>query len=112
RTSTAALHARVDAEIGGLLQHPTAGYAQFLTATARGLFPIERALDEADVAAILPDWPKRSRAEALKSDLAALSVACPAGEDTVALPPGDGAYPFGVLYVLEGSRLGGGVILR
>jgi heme oxygenase len=67
--------------------------------------PIERAL--ADMPA-LPAW--RPRAEVLAADLHALDRSLPA---TMAFaPPRDRAEALGLLYVLEGSRLGGAIIVE
>lgn len=112
RASTASLHARVDAYMGGLLRQADGGYEQFLTATARAVLPLERALCEAGVSEILQDWPQRARADALLADLATLSLPEPdpsAGYHDPGLR--DEAYMLGALYVLEGSRLGARVLL-
>ena len=92
-----------------LLQHSD-GYARFLLATARALLPLERELEAANVSAILPDWVQRSRSSSLRSDLAAMSLVEPVEEAW--LPRSDEAYLFGIVYVLEGSRLGARVLLR
>lgn len=112
RAATASLHARVDDHMGTLLQQPD-GYATFLAATAAGLLPLEQALAEAGISAVMTDWPLRTRSAALRADLASLSLSAP---DTP-LPSeefkrGGEAFLLGALYVLEGSRLGARVILR
>lgn len=109
RNSTASLHARVDARMSQLLRQP-GGYARFIATTAATILPLESVLEEAHVSELLPDWEQRSRATALRSDMAALSLAEPIGQ--ISLPRRDDAYLFGILYVLEGSRLGSRVILR
>lgn len=113
RNSTAELHARVDGHMGKLLQHTDGGYAEFLVASAEAILPLEHALEAANVSAILPDWEERSRSAALLADLADLSLSAPAWrniDDSHRFI--DEAYQFGVVYVLEGSRLGARVILR
>jgi heme oxygenase len=113
REATAGLHARVDRHMGGLLQHAPDGYARFLSATACAVLPLEHALNKAGVAALLPDWPQRARSPALLADLAELHLPVPAEPDACAtLPLESEAFAFGVLYVLEGSRLGARYILR
>lgn len=113
RNSTAELHARVDRHMGQLLQQADGGYAEFLLMSATAILPLEHALKAANVAEILPDWEERSRSTAILADLADLSLSAPAGrsiKDDQRLT--DEAYQFGMLYVLEGSRLGARVILR
>lgn len=109
RASVASLHSRVDTRMTELLARPD-GYEQFLSATAGALLPLERALESADVSRIVPDWAQRARSAALRSDLADLALIEPAFE--ARLPQSDGAFILGVLYVLEGSRLGSRVVLR
>jgi heme oxygenase len=109
RAATASLHRRVDTHMTALLKQSD-GYARFLLATARAQLPLERALEAANVFAILPDWAQRSRSASLRSDLAAMSLVEPVGE--VRLPRSDEAYLLGIVYVLEGSRLGARVVLR
>ena len=65
--------------------------------------PIERALQ---AVAALPAW--RPRREALTDDLQALGCAIPV--PIAVAVPGDRAEALGMLYVLEGSRLGGAII--
>ncbi len=113
RSATAALHERVDAYFAQFLQQGDKGYERFLLSSASAILPLEDALDKAGVSAVLPDWDERSRSAALKSDLAELSLAPPVVDGVAGLPlPSDEAYLFGVLYVLEGSRLGARVISR
>jgi heme oxygenase len=112
RAATASVHARVDTYMGGLLRQTDRGYEQFLTATAHAVLPLERALCEARVSELVHDWPLRCRSDALREDLAALSIAEP---DTHPIHEGprlrDEAFMLGALYVLEGSRLGARVLL-
>lgn len=111
RRATAEAHARLDAgwDIHDLAQRPA--YTAFLSSMAAALVPLEARLEADAVAARLPDWPVRRRSAALLADLAGLSVrpahAAPTGPDGSG--PGEIA---GILYVLEGSRLGGQLILR
>ena len=113
RSSTAALHHRLDDRMARLLRLGEAGYAEFLIINAAAVMPLEQALADADVEAILPDWNLRARSAALRSDLESLSLPSPdlANAGSV-LERSDEAYRFGVLYVLEGSRLGAKVIRR
>jgi heme oxygenase len=87
-----------------------AGYREFLQLSAAAVGPVEEALREAHVERILPDWEDRSRTASLRADLAELGATTP---PAVWPPPlGDEAHQFGVIYVLEGSRLGAKVLVR
>jgi heme oxygenase len=72
--------------------------------------PIEDALEAADVAALVPDWNERSRRQALARDLAELDTG--AARAMPFAPIRSHAFAFGVLYVLEGSRLGATSLAR
>lgn len=112
RRETAEAHARLDAGWEGHDLTRRRAYAAFLSGMAGALLPLEARLEAAGVAARLPDWSARRRSRAILSDLAGL------GAEPAPLPGlGDvaglgGAGMAGILYVLEGSRLGGTVILR
>jgi heme oxygenase len=110
RSATAHLHAELDARLAPLLKQGEAGYAQFLAGSASVILPVEQVLTEANVAALLPDWRLRSRSLALRQDLAELALAEPLG---LTPPEATGeAFQFGMLYVLEGSRLGARLLLH
>jgi heme oxygenase (biliverdin-IX-beta and delta-forming) len=110
RAATAAAHARLDDLLSTLdLGHP-AGYAAFLLSQAPAVAAVERALDEAGAARWLDDWPGRRRWPALVQDLAALGLAPPPAAPGPVLS-GE-AEVLGAAYVLEGSRLGGALLLR
>jgi heme oxygenase len=110
RAATADLHAELDCGLAPLIKHGDAGYARFLLCSAAALLPIEQALAAADVATLLPDWPLRSRSHFIRLDLAELMLC----EPRLFPPPEvcDEAFQFGMLYVLEGSRLGARLLLR
>jgi heme oxygenase (biliverdin-IX-beta and delta-forming) len=110
RSETATDHANVDARFSALIDLGTAGYGEFLRLSAAAICPLEQALLEGKVECILPDWEERSRRAALRADLADFGIADP----TLAQRPslGEEAHQFGVLYVLEGSRLGARVLAR
>lgn len=86
------------------------GYRNFLRMQAAALLPLEAWLDARGAEALPPDWPERRRAGALRADLAALDLTEPRPAH-VAIAPCRAAVA-GVLYVLEGSRLGGGLLQR
>jgi heme oxygenase len=109
RAATAHLHAELDTCLAPLIKHGDAGYARFLLRTAAALLPLEEALERANVATLLPDWSLRSRTQSIRVDLAELMLC-----DPPLLPPPEirgEASKFGMLYVLEGSRLGARVLL-
>jgi heme oxygenase len=71
---------------------------------------IEAALESAGIRQVLPDWDKRRRREALADDLRQHGMS-PPGISRLAVDCDRGS-PLGWSYVLEGSRLGAGMILR
>ncbi|WP_148716235.1 biliverdin-producing heme oxygenase [Chitinolyticbacter meiyuanensis] len=104
RDATRDLHHELDALLDDAPFADAARYARFLRRQAAALVPLEAALEAAGVAALLPDWPQRRRSAALQADLALL------GELPRQYPvldqACDPAASWGLLYVLEGSRLG------
>lgn len=109
KEATAADHARLDARLGALDLHSAGGYRRFLEINASALLPLEQALAEAGVRDLLLDWDRRTRSEAILSDLAALE-AKPYPLDVPPMP--DRLAVLGTLYVLEGSRLGAAYLLK
>ncbi len=110
RASTAALHAAVDARFAPLMTGGMAGYRQFLHASAAAILPLETALSAAGVSLVISDWDKRARSRALRDDLADIGATPP--DDRREIFVGDAAYQLGMLYVLEGSRLGARILVR
>jgi heme oxygenase len=101
-------HARLDAAMNWVDLGRPDYYAGFLRGQSEALFPLEAALERAGIEAMFPDWPLRARTPALENDLAVLDV----DSDPLPVPTIDGAARMlGVMYVLEGSRLGARVIL-
>ena len=104
RARTQDAHAAVDAAFGGYRLDDEHSYVRFLQAHARALPAAERALAGEPG---LPAW--RPRTALLIADLAAMGGTAP---QPLSMPlpkdvhPG-AAYAWGLLYVLEGSRLGG-----
>jgi heme oxygenase len=100
RSRTAAAHEVVDAAFGRFDLHDPTDYRRFLTAHGRAL-PVA----EARAAAV---WPGlRRRTPLLTADLAALGMPT---DLIVSTEAGAGPAQFGALYVVEGSRLGGGML--
>ena len=102
RAATATLHAEVDARFSGPSATDRNAYEAFLTVLARAVLPLEQALDRGGVGRLLPDWRERRRSRALKQDLDLLDISVTTDE----------ARLFGRLYVLEGSRLGGKLLVK
>ena len=107
--ATAEAHQRLDTQLGALDLQSRDGYRQFLAANAAALLPLERALEEAGVHDILPDWDQRARTRAILADLARLGGAATPLPTPATL---DFGATLGTLYVLEGSRLGAAVLTR
>lgn len=110
RSATADLHAAVDARFSGPFDRDRGSYVSFLTALARAVPPLESGLEAGGVAHLFPDWRHRCRATALRDDLDRLGAPMP--WPTRVAPPSSDAEMLGMIYVLEGSRLGGQVLLR
>lgn len=110
RSATAEAHARLDALFSTFDLTNPVDYGRFLQAQAGAFAPMEDALDAAGAALVVPDWPARRRAPALSADLASLGLPHPAPVAAPALR--SEAAILGALYVLEGSRLGGALLVR
>jgi heme oxygenase len=112
RDATDVAHRRLDAGFAAYDLTRRADYLAFLMAMQAAFAPLEAWLDETDPGFLPMDWSQRRRAEALRVDLQGLGIVASEGSSAVPPPtlPADAAP--GVLYVLEGSRLGGQVLLR
>lgn len=109
RAATSKDHEALDALASAFDFETASGYSGFLSASAAALFPLELALERAGVEDWLRDWPLRTRRAALARDLAALGASVPVAKPE-ATP--SRAFGAGLLYVLEGSRLGARVLAR
>lgn len=107
RRGTGALHRRVDDAFSRFDLSIEPGIRDFLTAQAAALLPIERALEEAREGGpelVLADWASRRRSfllDGLGLEVPRLSVEPCLGKEPM----------LGMLYVLEGSKLGGRFLL-
>ena len=110
REATADAHARLDGLFSSFDLGDPADYARFLRAQAGAFFGVEASLEAAGVAQVLDDWPARRRAQLLREDLTTLGAVIPAPE-TPPVIVGEAAI-LGAVYVLEGSRLGGTMLVR
>jgi heme oxygenase (biliverdin-IX-beta and delta-forming) len=101
RAATADRHERVDAAYSRFDLTDVEGYRGFLAAQARALTPAEGAL----TSPFLPAWSPRAH-------LAAADLAAIGGRPSppVVMSPMGAAEQVGLLYVLEGSRLGAQVL--
>ena len=110
RSATAEVHERLDALYSRFDLADRDDYGRFLVAHAPAFTGVEEALDAAGATGIMEDWSERRRSDALHEDLAELGLATPA---PLAAPAFRGeAELLGALYVLEGSRLGGAMLVR
>lgn len=110
RDGTQAAHEALDGLFARFDLTDRAGYAAFLAAHAAALMPVEAWLDAQGAESVTADWRERRRAGLLAADLAALGEPVPAAAPFAAA--GDPASVAGVLYVIEGSRLGGRMLAR
>lgn len=108
--ATAQAHERLDARFSRFDLTDRNDYGAFLLAQAGAFLPTEAALDDAGAGTVIGDWSDRRRASALRADLAALGLDEP---PPVRIPAIEGEVAIlGAAYVLEGSRLGGAMLLR
>lgn len=104
RARTAARHDEVDAAYAAFALDDASGYRAFLLAHARALPAAEAALASTPQ---LPEW--RPRTPLLADDLATLGLPLP---PPLPFAVTGAAFAWGVLYVVEGSRLGGAMLAR
>lgn len=113
RERTSEAHERVDSAFGGYELSDRSSYAAMLRAHLEALMPYEASLTGwQGQSALLADWEERRRLPALLDDLEALDARpsiLGALDTSEALPD---AQIAGILYVLEGSRLGGKFLAR
>lgn len=104
-------HSTLDERLSALDLADEGDYRTFLRIHARALLPIERALEDAGIAQTDLEWPRRARGSSLTADLRGMSTDVPPPLAIEPIPS-DHASLLGVLYVLEGSRLGGALLAR
>lgn len=110
RAATAAAHRRVDALYAHLNLSLRDHYACFQLGHAAAYLPIEAALIGGDVGRFSTGCSPSRRGDRLRDDLAKLGLTVP----PLAVAPdfSSAAERLGGHYVLEGSRLGGAVLVR
>ncbi len=104
REATDHMHRALDACVTGYDLHDDAGYGAFLEASAAPLTAVEALLEAGGVSELLDDWPERRRSPLIVSDLAQLGRTFKPLQLRRGTP--DRSELIGMLYVLEGSRLG------
>lgn len=110
RGATDHLHRDLDRIVASFKLSDATHYRRFLQASAATLIAIEQLLESAGVAQLLPDWTERTRREPILADLHRLdSQVQPLALRRTAPTP---AEVFGILYVLESSRVGAQVLLE
>lgn len=109
RAATAQAHERLDACARRVNLADRESYGRFLQAQSGPIMALETALQDFGVARLLPDWPLRTRTSALHHDLEYLTLR---PESRPAIRLASAVQAFGVLYVLEGSRLGARFLLQ
>ena len=110
REATGDLHADLDGLLSRVEFDDRRSYGDFLLRQAGPLFTIERLLNEGPAFDEL-DWRSRTRTQAMRADLTMLDLVPPAAlPSKLRIENRDAAL--GLLYVLEGSRLGAKILLR
>lgn len=110
REGTVDCHARVDRLMGGFDLSNRADYTEFLTIHGRIVPPVERWLEGNGVGAELPDWGERQRTSALYHDISKLGLTPP--RELSCVFENTASSRAGILYVIEGSRLGASLLVR
>lgn len=108
RAHTREAHESVDLRYATLDISRRDDYALFLQAHADAVLPLEAALEAAGVQDVVPDWLNRRRTPSLLEDLQFLGA--PAHSRRAAPSIRSKAELWGVLYTLEGSRLGARIL--
>lgn len=112
RQATASRHRRLDAALGAAgFFDDRASYQRFLERTWLFQSGVELALERAGAAQFIPDWVRRHRVPLLERDLAVLGAEPPTAAIPMLSVARDEAAVLGGAYVLEGSTLGGQVLL-
>lgn len=111
RSESRASHETLDAKFDGMAEAPTPDvYARFLAVNEACHRAIEPVLAASPLSEIAPGFASTPRSPALAADLAAMDIAA-LDAPPFPLPAPDAAETVGIIYVIEGSRLGAGFIL-
>lgn len=109
RDACGGIHTRLDTRLSRVDFNDRDAYADMLSRISGPLSAMEGALSAGIAPVLFENWAGHLRAHALRDDIAALGGRFRADR---AAPVESEAEAFGVLYVLEGSRLGGQVLAR
>lgn len=110
KAGTRSAHERLDAHASRLDLSDRADYLAFLCWHGTLVPELEAHLAGNGIAEVVADWPERRRTAALAADLAALGAS--GGPRTDIVLPATRPALVGIAYVLEGSRLGGAMLVR
>ncbi len=80
RVATSEIHSEIDKQFSTNFAADPMLYSDFLSRSAIAVFGIEAVLEEADIWKLLPDWDRRRRSEALRTDLRLLEREFPEAE--------------------------------
>ena len=108
RSATHDLHVELDALASRLDLTTRVDYSRYLLAIAGPVIGLELALERSGVENVFADWSERRRRFTLALDLHALELTA----DAIDAPNMSPSAMFGVMYVLEGSRLGAQVLAK
>jgi heme oxygenase len=103
RIATEDLHRDLDRSVAGFELSDRRHYRCYLQAHANALLAIEQLLENSGIAELLSDWSSRTRSAAILADLHQLDAQAEPFALRRAAPTK--AEMFGILYVVEGSRL-------
>lgn len=103
KEATEHLHHSLDASVTCYDLNDSEAYGTFLEASAAPLIAIEGLLEAGGVGELMQDWPARRRSGLIAQDLAQLGRSFKPLQLRRTTP--DRSELFGMLYVLEGSRL-------
>jgi heme oxygenase len=108
KAATAEAHNRIESRYAAIFDVDQASYGRFLSVSARAVISLEHLISGSNTP--VADWKARSRTAAIAADLADLGIAVPVPARVPA--SASKSFLFGILYVLEGSRLGARQLAR
>ncbi|MBO6550902.1 MAG: biliverdin-producing heme oxygenase, partial [Rhizobiales bacterium] len=106
KTQTRDLHIELDEAFSELKLQNHHQYGKFLITHAWVIIPLEKQLIRSEKFNIIPTAEKRLRSSSIKSDLACLALNEPETNSTTMSYINALSEIAGIMYVLEGSRLG------
>jgi heme oxygenase len=110
RAATRQAHETVDSLVGRFDLVSSADYASFLKLHGAAVLPAEGSVVDFGIERYVSDWRARTRSAAIRADLREAGIYDEFGQKL----PFDIDFPraIGILYVLEGSRVGSAYLLR